>query len=222
MAKKKQYKKKQYKKKAPITKALSTGTHRFTRYADYPDTIITVPLSGGTVYSGKGYSFSLDYLPDYTDFTTLYDSFSIDAVKMYFSFNGNSLLMSDKYYTVGLPENLFLVDYDDYDAPASTLAGWKSIQQCNNVKYFQVGNKSKSRYAVYLVPRVAGMAYETLTTTAYTAMKPKTQIDMKNSATPHYGLKWMCKVPHVAATGHDTEIRVSVMAKYFITCKHPR
>lgn len=194
--------------------------HHFTRWCDLTTHTVTVPAISADVFLGKAYHFQLDQLPDYSDFTTLYDAYTITGVKLVWNFAGNTAPIYDTYFANMPPECLFAIDYDDADAPTSDVAGWKSLQQMRS-RFITIGNKATCRYKMFVRPRILGMAYETAVTTAYVPLKARTYIDMSNVDVPHYGVKMVLRIPHIADS-HEVTVRVNVSAKFYVTCKHPR
>lgn len=196
--------------------------HNFTRRLDYGlydfdvDTTLALPT-----YHSRGMDFRLDMLPNYTDFSSLFDSYRINKIVLYFTFAGNSNATYDTHFRNMLPEMMYVIDDDDATAPASSEAGWNTLQEYSRSKFIQIGSKGKSMYTIVLYPSILGMAYESLTTTAYMPLRGKF-IDMEDVAVPHYGLKYTIRIPRMQSGGNAVKFSYNISAKYYITCRFPR
>ncbi|AUM61688.1 capsid [uncultured virus] len=89
-------------------------TYFYTRYADYGDV-----YCDGLNPTNGGYSFSLEDLPNYTEFTALYDMYKINAVKITFI---PKVTVSTSTTSINNPDNyarfFSVIDYNS--ATAST------------------------------------------------------------------------------------------------------
>lgn len=196
--------------------------HSFTRRCDVDQLDVTVDTSiAGATYLSKAYVFKLDDLPNYTEFTTLFDSYRINKVVLYFSFTGNTNGMYDTYFRNMLPEMLYCIDDDDDTAPTADTSGWEQLQQYSRSRFIQIGNRGKSTYTIVIYPSILGMAYNTSITTAYMPIRRRF-IDCDNEKVPHYGLKWMVRIPRITIGGNECKLAVNVGAKYYLTCRFPR
>lgn len=158
----------------------------------------------GTLFSASSYA-----LPNYTEFTNLYDCYRILGVKVnfiprhidtntpsYASGNGSALLW-------------YSIDTNDGAVPSSlqTLAEY---------------NTSKCRYmykpfSIFLTPKSVNQVYESAITNAYEA-KGKRWIDTGDPDVPHYGIK--LGVP--ASTASTGFFKMDVTVTYYIQCKQSK
>jgi len=121
-------------------------------------------------------------LPNYAEFTALYDQYRIDYIEAEFMFSNN-------YSSVGTPGTtlpVFIVakDYDDSNA-----SNFTDLQQYNNAITWQVGEQhDRDGKKLIRVKPNADLALFNGITTAYARAGPML-VDTANPAVPHYGLK---------------------------------
>lgn len=139
-------------------------------------------ITGNATYSPfvAGYSFALDQLPNYTEFTNLYDSFRINFIvqKWHLKIDPSAQTAT----TASYPKLYWVVDNDDSTAPSNL----NELRQHSRCK-MAVMNPNRP-VTIKFRPSVLMQAYEGATATAYVP-KWKQYIDCNDFATPHYGLK---------------------------------
>lgn len=174
--------------------------------------------SGSNGFSGFGISVTLDGLPNYTEFTNLFDQYKITYVKFYFVNRGTNLSMIESYNNaaLGMPQMVICVDKDDIATPASSEAGMNAIRERAKARSF-CWTPEKRVFTIGWKPNVLGAVYESGISTAYTP-KTNTWIDCSDPATPHYGLKGVIQVPF--STGvMPGELRFDVYATVYVSCR---
>lgn len=166
--------------------------------------------------------FRLSSLDGYTDFTNLFDRYKINGIKWELScFNGEadmgnaSAWVADLKTTSGTIKVHTCNDYDD-NTPIGSI---KEMAQYSTYKRTSLqGQKQVKRY---IRPRVLAMAYETAVSTAYS---PKVMyIDCNDSATPHYGIKFIVEEPRQWQAGQDASyLQLQLKCTFFVSFKDPR
>lgn len=167
----------------------------------------TIQLSN-TAPSYGAYIFKLSDLPNYTEFTNLFDRYRILGVKVLFiphwsNVDANPVstmpLVNPDFYTV--------TDYTEDGVPTS-------LNELYEDTSFRVtrGGKIHKRY---LKPAVLSQEFESTIATAYSP-KWKQWITTDDPATPHYCLKWGADQ---LAVGTTQNFYIRVMMTYYIQCK---
>lgn len=139
-------------------------------------------LQGNAVHSPylNAFDTQLQYLPNFTEFTTLYDEYRIDMVEFTFYLKnvpGNSSTVTE------YPLLHYCIDNDDSGVPANL----DEIRQHSNAKCVQLTEQKPIR--IRYKPSVAQEIYRTAVTTAY-ASKSGIFVDAASNNVPHYGLKF--------------------------------
>lgn len=131
--------------------------------------------------TGIAYSlvFSLNQLPNYTEFVALYDQYCIKAVKVLLLPQENVSAVGNAARTT--PILLTAYDYND----ASAIANEAQILEYETVKM----HKFTSIVTRYLSPKPAMAVYKTPLTTGYAAPTRATWIECASPDIQHYGLK---------------------------------
>lgn len=146
--------------------------HKFSRIRSNGG--ISLPA---VVDQGGSFIFSFNLLPDFAEFTTLFDAYCIDRVDITWNLISNS---TDKYPTL-----LVAPDYDDGNAPA-TINEVTSSESCKVVQF----SAEKREHTLSIVPRVAATAYRTGISSAYTWAAQGSLVDMALTDVPFYGVKY--------------------------------
>lgn len=154
------------------------------------------------------YTFKLSNLPNYTEFTNLFDRYRINKVSLTFVPNWDS---NDANASAGVlavnPSIYSMIDYTEDGTPLA-LNEFYENPKCKITR----GGKIHKRY---FTPAVLGSNFETVTTTAYTP-KWKQWLTTDDPATPHYALKVACDKLN-AGTAQNYYVKVFVT--YYISCK---
>lgn len=178
-------------------------THNFTR---------TVQLANidashlANVYGAI--TFKLTDLPNYTEFTNLFDRYRINAVKLTIVplVTSNDVNPATTLFT--LPNVHTAIDYNDNSNPGSM----NELMQYSNYRCTRA-NKVHSRY---FKPSVLQSNYETAVATAYTPAW-KRWLTCDDPVTPHYCLKYGLDTPN-----GNIDLAFRVYAKYYFQCKDLR
>jgi len=205
--------------RAPTNRRLAALYHTFTRRCDYPNT--TLLASTADNWKGQALSFKLNDLPNPTDFTNLFDSYRINWVKLTLTFQGSSTALYDTYFNNMPLMFMAYTDYDDSNPPASSLAGWQSVQEVAMAKRFTVSNKGRNTFTFYIKPRVAIETFRDGLTTGYSSVNNR-WCDCQYDDIAHYGFKYIVRLIKALAAGAETTMTWTTEAQFNITCRYPR
>lgn len=150
---------------------------------------------GAIQYGAGSMYFTLDSLPDYGEFTTLFDSYRIEKVKIKFTpFFGMSLTASAVSATSAQATVLWhdIIDFDDATVPTNTETGLGELRQ---YKSYRTQNVTTGRsFTRTLRPRAAMPAYAAGAFNAYTRAPLNTWYDCVNANIQFYGYKFIVEV----------------------------
>lgn len=173
-------------------------THFFKRTAV---TRVNVQIAGGFGTLGAN-QFTLASLPNYTEFTALYDTYKICGIRMKIVFNKDS---SDVMSSNGLPQLITVNDFND----ASGLTSEAEALQYASFKQRRM-NAPISRYF-----RPTQLASGT-TATDFQFVKSRWNSTI-NTGVPHLGMKMAITSPSTATLGE-----VVIYTTYYIACRSPK
>lgn len=128
--------------------------------------------------------FKLNQLPDYSDFTYLFDRYRINAVAVKFYFSG--VAGADTTGGAAAPTVSMWIakDYDDIATGGLSIDTLRQYQNC------KLHNVTQGRpVTVKLRPAVASMMYKSDVATGY-GPKWKQWVDCTYADVPHFGLKY--------------------------------
>lgn len=168
-------------------------------------------FSNASVTHAAASSFSLDDLPNATEFGNLFDSYRIDSVSMKWMFTATNNALSGVAYVSAMPLLYTVIDKDD-GTPATTL---EEMEQYQNLKVRRCEKPLKA----YVRPRVAISVYKGAFT-GYGQANKNFFVDMANQDIEYYGLKWA-----IDPNGCTTDAVVGqfkIIVKYYFTCKDVR
>lgn len=155
-------------------------TYTFTRTYQGADII---PLYATAAF--YSYNFKLSDLPNYTEFSALFDFYRIDKVIVKFFPQvtvgnlGNNLTSTSVLSKV--PRIVSVIDYDD----STALTNLNDAYQYQNMKQ---GLMTRQHNRV-ITPKVSTTVYKTAITSGYSVPKTGMWIDCTDADVPHYGLK---------------------------------
>lgn len=161
-------------------------------------------LSANTGDTANGFSFALNSLPNYGEFTALFDQYRIlEAIVSFIPLQNMSVATSG---TTNYP-GIFMtaIDYDDANLPAtSDLQQYESYQRI-----------AAYRPCVRVVkPRSAVALYNGSTFTGYGTAKHGQWIDAASPSIPHYGLKTIIHGAGYAASTNVYEVEVQLVCQF--------
>lgn len=187
-----------YYKKYKVNKPMGL-VHKFIRVADY-DTI----SSSAVADQFGAFSYSLVLLPDYAEFTNLFDEYMIYKVTMRFLPLGVDSVNST---TLVKPLFYLMIDKDDDATPSSV----NQFYENPTTRYSIAGKQHK----ISLYPMFSRAVYQSALATGYGTGRGF--LDCSNASIPHYGVKWYLG-PSVIANACTYKIIV----KYYIRCRGVR
>lgn len=194
--------------------------HHFKRVVKISDITASWSSAGGAVNIAGAYAFSLDSLPNYTEFTALYDMYKIKGVKLSFVPSGNSYMtstVSGITSAVGFSRFHSVIDYDDLSTPANetTLLQYNTLRSTPG---YRIHNR-------FVKPRVQMSVLDdnTAGTVAPAAIGRAGQwLDTDNPTIDHTGIKIWCSAPINSGATAGTSITYSVYATYYLAFKMTR
>lgn len=164
-----------------------------------------VTITPGAAAFGQAIDFQLNRVPNYTEFTGLYDQYCIKGVKV-------TLIPRFTELSLGAAQigNVWSVlDYDDNATPATV----SQLLQYQNLKRTQM-NKIHSRY---LKPAISQATFAPAGVVAYTVAKNK-WIDVTYDTTTHFGVKlWFDGIPAASSP-----VIFDATVKYYLAFKNVR
>ena len=170
----------------------STKNHYFKR--TFVDSINTD--SAGQ--AGIGKSFRLDMLPNYTEFTTLFDQYRINGIAIKVVWRSTGISMIETQADPDRPGAPILYDVIDLDdATAPTTRNEVMSYSKHQMTMYSTARRSRSKF---FKPRGLNTIYRTGVSNAYTLANPKAWIDMSYVDVEHYGYKGFVEVPNTGAT----------------------
>lgn len=174
---------------------------------------MTIVCNGVVTSSTGAYSFKLSDLPNYTEFTALFDRYRITGVRLQVmprisqqTVGGNATAA-----TAYSPVIAHTIDYDDATTPADINA----INQYDSVKY----QYEYKPFKVWIRPRAAQAQYGSGVFTSYGNSNPKQWMDVASPDITYYGWKWATNGYSAQLTGNQYW---DVMATYYLEFMNPR
>jgi hypothetical protein len=174
-----------------------------------------IAVSLGTLYLNYGGSTSTIAVPDYTDFTNLFDIYRIAGCEVRMFYNVNT---STTFATAGLPLLACVIDYNDINP----LANLGAALEYTNCALLQLGNVRGSSPScnVSWKPRIAAEANAPGSAVAALAPSGPIWLDSTYPNIPHYGMK---AVYDNWTAGAGTVVgEIQIYVKILIECSHPK
>lgn len=170
-----------YKRKRRVQrKALSSRTHIFNRKF-YHAEMVTNALA----WQHWAMDFQLSYLPNFGEFTDLFDKYKINYVDVQFIYDHNAAEINSSAGTnsnanMGIPTLYFVRDYDDR-AVLTSVDNYLEYEDC-------VVRRMDKPMTFRVYPRVSMAAYSGAWT-SYTNSKAP-WLDCNSPSVQHFGIKW--------------------------------
>lgn len=182
---------------------------QFFKRTTYTNAFLTTST---TAPSFKDLEFKLSDVPNFTEFTALYDQYCIKGVKVVFMprFNvalSNSIDPLNYPVSSQIPQVWSILDYDGANPTTQN-----AMLQYQNLKI----TKGTSYHNRYVIPAVVNEVYNSPTTTAY-APKKKVWLDSANTSVPHYGMTVM-----VPEANTSSSAAWDVKITYYLAFKNVR
>lgn len=164
------------------------------------------PEGGSAPSAGFAYQFQLSQLPNYNEFTALFDAYRINAVVVRFNpmntvFKGNTDSNNEDTPTV-----YAAIDYNNASVPTSA----DEMKEYANVNVFPMYQSRNFK----IRPRLAIPVYRDGVSNAY-LQSPKQWVDCTYADVPHYGLRvW------IAAGQQRNAFKTTVECTYYMTFRN--
>lgn len=166
--------------------------------------------TGVTHFVGNGVSgnYRLAQLPNYTEFTNLFDQYKIAGVQQKFVYSANS---QDPSSTSALPMLGFIHDYDD----GTALSSLNDYLQYPNHKVYRM---DKPVIKTFFRPKSALAVYSG----AFTSYaRNNNWIDVGSPSVEHYGLKWYID-PMIPGIGSNVIGKLRIYITVYLKMKNVR
>jgi hypothetical protein len=171
---------------------------------------IMFALSGSRIGNSVGVE-NVD-VPNYTEFTALFDQFRIDKVVVRLIFSNNTSTTASA--TTECPTLQICTDNDDASTPTSS----NELLQRPECKIHQFGSTSKygNQFLITCKPVISLAAYRASAFSAYATAKPGQWVNCAYPTTEHYGLKFWFDSP--SATNVDIGY-MQIYCDYYLSFK---
>lgn len=166
-------------------------------------------------------SFCLSDLPNYTEFTALYDQYKIKMVKLQIKM----INVPESYALPGSAASNLYVNYyptiwwtqDHDDNNYNTVAQMREFARVKHAVLYP------NREVTILVrPTVLSQLYLNNTTTGYATQFKQPWLDMANPGIPHYGVKAAIDFEGLELPIGGNNFQFKINAKYYFMCKNTR
>lgn len=180
-------------------------------------TMTTSSSAGGLTFGSFAASFRLSDVPDYTEFTNLFDQFRLNKVVIRIIPMATSVSTGAAYASnVGQSCVLFhwALDQDDQTLPTNSESGVDTMRNRQGYRVRNIYSGGGRPITIVFRPHFARTLYNTSTTSAY--QPARGWLDNNSSGTPHYGLKCITE----AVSGGSVQVLFfKIEAKYFFSFK---
>jgi len=188
-----------------VRKSLSTPFFNAKRNCTLTS-LTAFPEGGLAPSSGTGYQFQLDQLPNYAEFTALFDAYRINCVVVRFNAMNTVFKGETDENNADTPTVYAAIDYNGASAPGSA----DEMKQYANVNVFPMYQARSFK----IRPRLAIPVYRDGATSAY-IQQPRQWIDCNYADVPHYGLRvW------IQAGQFRNAFKTTVECTYYMTFRN--
>lgn len=191
-----------YKKLRP---ARLTKVHQFKR------TIVATTTIYDTVVH-QAAAYTLGGLPNFTDFTSLFDAYRITGIKEKFIFDRTDSTAGTAGLNTLMPIMTSVVDYDD----AAPYASENSYLQYENIKTQRLDKPFKR----FFRPRIAQSAYAGGAFSGYVEGNRKLWLDAASTTIEYYGHKYMIDGSMSGGVGANVIGRMKRYITVYLECKN--
>lgn len=164
-------------RRSMISRGIRQPVQYFKRSVWLPNWITTTAVTD----SFAALKFNLSQVPQFTEFTQLYDQYCIKGVKFELipQFDSANVALTTSQNVIN--QNYSCIDYDDVSVPSGldTLLQYQNVQRCPSTRIMKR----------YIKPKVATQVYSTALTTNYSS-KSNVWLDCTQPDTEHYGVKF--------------------------------
>lgn len=213
-------------KRMPRTKWLgkraragSRQVHSYKRTFRVADVIASYNATTGvTTPINVPVSFNLTQLPGYGEFTSLYDQYKINGIRVNVQpllTEGIASAVSGSTNVWGFPKFSSVIDYDDTFLPAdeNVLLQYGSLKQTGAFK----------EHKRFFKPKIRVASLDSGSTVTSNVVTKAPWIDVGNPTVPHYGIKLFHPGPIASGTpAVSSSISYSIYATVYFSCKNTR
>lgn len=186
--------------------------HPISYIREVPFNNIQIPIGGNKVFFA--YYFALTNLPNYTEFTNLFDQYRIKCAIIKFRLinppEATNTPASSQFY----PDIYVTVDHDDATLPTAV----DDILQYGKCKRGILRPNTWFKYKCYPTPAI--QLYRSGTQTAYAPARNSMWLDLAYTDTPYYAIKGV--VSNEAAGIVTSALTVEVHVTYIVHFKNSR
>lgn len=165
--------------------------------------------SDSVSYGYGSRTFALSDVPSYSEFTSLFDSYKLSAVKVTFSLQRNTQNATTSTNAGWFPNLIVAKDYNDSTFPTSIT----DMMQIRGVRTLRF-NENKQVYSMYLKPARLQVTYQGVGTVGY-GPSWKGFMATNDYNVPHYGLKFGWEKLFAG-------MNIDIQTKYYFTFKDPK
>lgn len=195
-----------------------TGYPCFAIGANQSDNLqFSFSLEGVTVYQGGVSRFTAP-LPNYTEFTALFDTYRIDRIACWClpTFDSANVTTGGTQSSANLPWLMYAVDYDDVSGTLST-----GLMQYGNCKFTQLSGDNSKILRSWIPRSQTAVAAGGVNAGGLRPAK-LAWIDTASTNVTHYGLKLAFDNQAGAMTVNQVTGSLNFVFKYWISCKNTR
>jgi len=193
---------------------IASKVHSFKRTCKLDNVSASITAAGVATGISNAYQFTLDSLPNYTEFTALYDLYKINGIKLSFVPSASEYINSTTSSVTaqnGFQRFNTVLDFDDTSVPVSE----NELLQYASLKTTP-GWATHSRY---FKPRVNTVVEGIVGATLGSASTAPKWISTLNPEVEHLGIKVFVPPP-IAGSSIGAAITYTVYATYYITCRN--
>lgn len=183
---------------------IANQIHAFKRVGAIEN--ISVIGAGG---AHRAYNFTLDVLPNFSEWVNLYDSYKINMIVLRIEPTFTEVNMTNPQL---LNTKMIRVVHDFDDSTLLT----------NENDYFEYGNMksypANKPFKVILYPKVAAEIFRSIIATSYEQRKsPWLDLSPNGATIPHYGIKMF-----FSYMGVDDSLQFRVLATYYVQMRQTK
>lgn len=163
----------------PINRSINQNVARIRRVANTGNVL----THSDKIYAASAYFFTLSDLPNYKNFTNVYDAYRIDLVEV--RIRNPALVNISDVLPGGDPPLCYVIDYDD----SKTLDSYEGMRSYTSYRQHTFNDIIEFKFQ----PTVAMTVYGSAVNTAY-SVKSGQWIDCLYPGTMHYGMKVLLRI----------------------------
>lgn len=179
-------------------------------------TTTNTPAGTGESFGGN-IKFMIDDLPGATDFTSLFDHYTIEQVDIEVNCLQNTAAVNVTNADNVMPSITYVPDFDDSAVP-TTGASIREYQRARTHTFRGSGKPLKFS----IKPRTAVAVYRTAISSAYAAGAEGTALNLSYTDVPHYGIKFWVDNMAFDLTNPYTACDLQFRMKYHLKFQDPK